>query len=167
MTTNPARRLLLLLVVAIAFACRPAAAPPETPPDTAASTKGVPLVATAHEDVAAALEPINVQVSVTKDGTFSVSKDPIEVARRNAQTIVWEAADANVEIEIEYAPAARNPKNPTVGPPSKPCPARARKCGGMRPVGGDPGTFKYTISGTKDGDSVPDFDPEVVILPEP
>ncbi len=166
MTTNPARRLLLLLVpLVVVLACTPPATPPETPPASATASKAVSLGETANQQAPPLME-ILASVSVI-DGKFSVSPKTIFVHDRTHQTIIWEPKDNDVEIEIEYKPAGQNPNNPTVQPPDKPCPAKAPKCGGDKPVGGRVGHFKYSVRGTKAGNPMPDLDPEVVILPEP
>jgi hypothetical protein len=104
-----------------------------------------------------------IYVLVSTDGdTFSVSPDPVVVQNRS-QEVIWIAEDPDVAIEITFRPD-KGRDTEGVNPPEKPCATPARRCG-RNPIGGNPGQFYYSVTGTKAGKPMQELDPVLEILP--
>jgi hypothetical protein len=105
-----------------------------------------------------------VYVLVSTEGdVFSVSPDPVVVHDRS-QRVIWFAEDPDVAIEITFRPDKGLDTPRGAQPPGKPCANPARKCG-QNPIGGNPGKFYYSVTGTKAGQPLPELDPVLDILP--
>jgi hypothetical protein len=107
-------------------------------------------------------DEVFVLVSVAGN-TFTTLPDHV-VVHDPGQKVTWFAEDPDVEIEITFRPDKGKDVPPGVTPPGKPCPAKARTCGG-NPIGGRPGMFHYAVSGTKAGQPLDPQDPVLEILP--
>jgi hypothetical protein len=159
MTMHP-RLLLIALALTLTLGCpaQRAEAPTETRDGQTTEPTGGTMI---EQDQEVLSKEIYVLVS-TSGGKFSVSPDPIVVQNSSKQTVIWFAEDPDVKLEIEYKDPERNP-DPAKKPPLKPCDQPERKCGGKL-VGGQAGTFFYTVRGTKGTDRLEDLDPELIIL---
>lgn len=143
--------------------------PRETPPPTDTGTMKAVNTETASPEGDPELlgkkfsDEVVVLVSVVGD-TFATLPDHV-VVHNPSQKVFWVAEDPDVEIEVTFRPDKKKDYPPGVTPPGKPCPAKARRCGG-NPIGGRPGRFHYEVSGTKAGQSLTPLDPVLEILPD-
>lgn len=136
--------------------------PKQTPPPT---DTGTPRGVGTESEPQPLDKPFSNEVFVlvsVENGAFKVLPDPVVVQNRSQQ-VIWIAEDPDVAMKITFRPE-KGKDTPGATPPDNPCPAQARRCGGVL-VGGTHGKFHYSVTGTKAGQPLPELDPVLDILP--
>lgn len=138
--------------------------PKQTQPPTDTGTPRVGTESEPEPEPETLDKPFSNEVFVlvsVENGAFKVLPDPVVVHNRSQQ-VIWIAEDPDVAMEITFRP--EKGKDTGARPPDKPCPAQARRCGGVL-AGGTHGKFHYSVTGTKAGQALPELDPVLDILP--